>query len=107
MSVLLTIYCLILQVNFVQSVGALRSNDLINIKVGVSCLGACYHWGALPQLKQIRKKKRNNQRATTNNHFMLLFLARFSKCSSQELGVFQYFLNIDHMQVTYCTLLAD
>ena len=51
MSVLLATYCLTVQVNLVQSVGALRSNDLLNIKVGVSCPGACYHWGALPQLK--------------------------------------------------------
>lgn len=107
MSVLLSTYCLTLQVNPVQSVGALRSNDLLNTEVGDSCLGACYHWGALQQLKQTNKGKRHNQRVTTSNNFMLLFPARFSQCSLRELGVFQYFLNINHMQVMYCTLLAD
>lgn len=107
-SALLSTYCLTLQVNLVRSVGALRSNDLLNTEVGALCLGACYHWGALQQLIQTNKEKRHNQRVTTNNNFMLLFPARFSQCSLQEeLGVFQYFLNINHMQVMYCTLLAD
>lgn len=37
--------------------GALRSNDLLSIKVGVSCFGVHYHWGALPQLKHTNQKK--------------------------------------------------